>query len=138
MDLDLGHWYVGVPSAPTYRCPHLTEYPMPFPRKFKSLLETRPGDVTTPNHAWLRFVVCGTTKASCGWSGWALEALFSTERSEAPAGILQTVDNLMCPRCRSQMFATGVSYRFDLSDNQSDPAGVIGSDYDVLPIDYED
>jgi hypothetical protein len=114
---------------------------MPFPRKFKSLLELELTDLDKPDYAWITYVVCACSKKACGWGGWILEALYQ----DAPE-LRQTTrqDKLLnapyrdrCPRCRRVLFRT-VSLRFEPSANQVPPWGRPGIDYQAASIQYED
>jgi hypothetical protein len=39
---------------------------MPFPRKFKHLLEPDPATVPMPDYVWLAYSACGADALACG------------------------------------------------------------------------
>ena len=113
------------------------ELKVPFPRKFKRLHDLTKADLDTPHHVWLTYCVCATTRESCGWGGWVLDAVFSSAVENPPAGLLPGGGRPPCPRCGKELFATEAAWRFDVSENQ-DPGLQEGIDYTVVPIEYED
>lgn len=112
---------------------------MPFPAKFKSLLETELSDVDRPDYAWLTYAVCATTTKACGWGGWILEAVFREVDPPAAAfdGLLPADTRCKCPRCGRKLFRTSASLRFDRSSDQRHVHGEPGIDYRVVPMEYE-
>jgi hypothetical protein len=109
---------------------------MPFPRKFKSLLEIELEDVEVPDHAWIVYAVCGCYQGSCGWGGWILEAAIKGEG--AGRRILPSADPLWCPRCGKDLFRTEAALRMVPSDDQRPVHGYPGVDYEVAPVEFED
>ena len=107
---------------------------MPFPEKFRELLETQPDAVTKPSHVWVTYAVCATEDASCGWGGWMLEAAFAGESSERRT--LASASEQQCPRCGRETFRTAASFRFDLSADQ-EPVRREGVDYVSRPLEYK-
>ena len=106
---------------------------MPFPKRFKSLLETETKDVTSPSHVWVTYAVCGVETDSCGWGGWMLEAAISDRNGDRD--VLSSDSEQVCPRCGKPTFRTAATLRFDLSPNQEDPFPGAGSK--SLPMEYE-
>jgi hypothetical protein len=104
---------------------------MPFPSKFKALLEAKPGDVASPSEIWISFAVCGTSQDSCGWSGWILESVVDAEGRQLPAATDQ-----VCGRCGKQLFRTVVAIKAVQAPDQSSTL-VPGRDYVASPTDYE-
>ena len=111
---------------------------MPFPRKFKSLLEIEKNDIAKPSHVWMAYYVCAVKKKSCGWGGWLAEAVFSNPRAKSGEDLLPSPSEMLCPECGRPLFKTAASYRFDISKNQRLPGGTPGADYEVLPIRYKE
>ncbi len=113
---------------------------MPYPRKFKSLLESELKDEVIPDYVWLTYAVCATDKDACGWAGWLIEAAFKKHEHQRTAGdedkLLNVVEQV-CPRCGKQLFRTVASVRYEPSKDQTAPL-VAGVDYEVLPLEYED
>lgn len=111
---------------------------MRYPRKFQPLLETTIVDVEQPNIAWLTYAVCAMTYDACGWAGWILEAVFGVAREGETFRALPMSDKQVCPRCGRMLFRTAASLRFELSDDQTNPHGVAGKDYEVTAMEYEE
>jgi len=109
---------------------------MPFPRKFKPLLDIELEDVEVPDHAWITYAVCGGHQDSCGWGGWILEA--ALQGDAANPRILPSADPLLCPRCGKDLFRTGAALRMVPSQDQRPPHGYLGVDYEVVPMEFED
>ena len=102
---------------------------MPYPHKFRTLIETKRGEIAEPVEAWITYAVCVSEPTSCGWGGWILEAARG-EQSYLPAKTDQ-----ICPNCGKELFRTEVSVKLAPSQNQEPP--VQDSDYESLPIEYE-
>lgn len=115
---------------------------MPFPRKFRRLLETQLADIERPDYVWLSFSVCATEQESCGWAGWTIEAAYKKTDEALPTGtgdkLLAAQDQQICPRCGRPMFRTAASLRMEPSADQRQVHGVPGVDYEVAPIEYSD
>jgi hypothetical protein len=113
---------------------------MPFPSRFKPLLELTFADLTKPDYLWLTYSVCGCDHDSCGWHGWVLEAIFARSITVQPTG---TGDALLpssgdsCPRCGRPLFRTAASVRFEPSAAQVPVHGEPHEDYDPAPMEYE-
>jgi len=84
-----------------------------YPRKFKSLLETKKGEVEEPVEVWLAYAVCGIDERSCGRSGWILESAI------AKSGQLPADTKQICPSCGKETFRTEVSVKYEQSKDQS-------------------
>lgn len=112
---------------------------MPFPKKFKKLIETELNDIEKPDYIWLTYAVCATTEESCGWGGWMVEAALkrTKEKHKTITGdkLLSGVDEQTCPLCKKETYRTGASLRFDLSKDQKQPF-VEGVDYEAIPPKY--
>ena len=104
---------------------------MPFPLKFRELLETKPGDGSVPAKIWLSFAVCGAFHDSCGWAGWIGESVTDEEGKQLPAATEQ-----ICERCGKLLFRTAVSIKAVPATDQT-PTLQPGVDYEVVPIQYE-
>jgi hypothetical protein len=103
---------------------------MPFPKKFKNLLETKRGQIEEPTSAWITYAVCGVEKDSCGWGGWILES------AKGASGELPSFTDQICPSCGKETFRTKVSIKFEPSKDQTRDL-IEGRDYDVVPMQYE-
>ena len=114
---------------------------MPFPKKFKKLLETSFNDIELPDYAWLTYAVCGCHKDSCGWGGWVIDSVFAKDGLKNSEGTkdksLPIMDDLDCPICKKPLFRTEVNIRFVPSEDQKPVHGIPGVDYEVAPIEYE-
>jgi hypothetical protein len=112
---------------------------MPFPRKFKALLEGSPA--VTPDYLWLVYAVCGCERESCGWHGWVIETAccVTGERHATGSGgrLVESDDYLRCPKCGRDLYRTD-SVRFDRSPDQTQPGGTPGIDYEVVGPTYLD
>ena len=108
---------------------------MAFPAKFKSLIELSYDDVEKPTGGWLTYGVCASSNDACGWQGWVLEVVEGVHGGEVKA--LPSDNDLNCPKCGNAIFRTEVSYRFDVSPNQT-PKLAQNVDYEVMPILYDD
>jgi len=104
---------------------------MPFPLKFRGLLETKPGDVSVPAEIWLSFAVCGVSHDSCGWAGWIIESVTDKDGKQLPAATEQ-----FCERCGKPLFRTAVSIKAVPATDQT-PTLQPGVDYEVVPMRYE-
>ena len=118
---------------------------MPFPKKFKKLLEISLNDVAIPDCIWLTYAVCAMEVESCGWGGWIIESAYkhneadnSTEiDNKANIRVLDASDTQECPRCGKDLFRTDASVKYELSKDQTPPL-VPDIDYEVLPIEYDE
>ena len=108
---------------------------MPFPLKFKHLIELSPHQVEKPTGVWLNYGVCASRDDSCGWTGWVVDRVES--RHCGTATMLPSDDDLNCPKCGNPLFRTDVNLRFELSRDQS-PTLIPNVDYDTAPIRYSD
>jgi len=116
---------------------------MPFPLKFKKLIETDLKDVEAPDYIWLNYAVCACDTDSCGWGGWIIEAAYKIlGEKEFPTGTGDSLLNAdyrqVCPRCGKGLFRTGASVRYTPSADQTPVHGMPGIDYDVAEIQYEE
>jgi len=115
---------------------------MPFPRKFKHLLEIELDDVEAPDYVFITYAVCACEKDSCGWGGWMIEAAFKETEEEYPSGtgdkVLPSMDDRqICPQCGKVTFRTAAKVRLVPSECQE--FGLIeGQDYESDPMEYED
>jgi hypothetical protein len=113
---------------------------MPYPLRFKPLLELELNDVPRPDYAWLVYAVCGCDDGACGWHGWVIDSVFQRSATRHPTG---TGDALLsssfdrCPDCGRSLFRTAASMRFEPSALQEPVHGRAGIDYEVAPMEYE-
>jgi hypothetical protein len=114
---------------------------MPFPRKFRYLLEPDPAMVPKPDYVWLAHAVCATDTSACGWAGWITEGIFrkTSERFPTSTGdqLLDAPEHDSCPRCGHPLFRTGIDVRCEPSVDQSRPEGKAGTDYEPGALEYE-
>lgn len=114
---------------------------MPFPRKFKHLLEPDPATIAKPDYVWLGHAVCAAAASACGWAGWITEGIFrkTAERFPTSTGdqLLAAPEQDSCPRCGRPLFRTGLAVRCEPSSDQSPPEGRPGTDYDAGEMEYE-
>jgi hypothetical protein len=86
-----------------------------FPKKFESLVETKLGDIETPDYVWLTYSVCVMEENSCGWGGWLIEGAFKKTAKKFPTGTgdkaLPAVDKQICPQCGKVLFRTEASVK---------------------------
>lgn len=98
---------------------------MPFPRKFKNLLELGLSDVEAPDYVWLTYAVCACTPDACGWGGWIVElaAKIDPEKRHLTASGDKPLEALgpeqVCPACGKPLFRTGASVRLVPSADQT-------------------
>lgn len=113
---------------------------MPYPKKFKHLLEPDPASVPRPDYLWLAYAVCATEASACGWDGWIMDGLFrrTSERFRTVTGdqLLNSPDQNKCPQCGRPLFRTDISMRFEPSVDQSQPMRA-GVDYEIGEMEYE-
>ncbi len=102
---------------------------MPFPRKFKHLIEIKPGEIPFPDTVWCTYAVCAVEHDSCTWGGWVLESVMASEK-ELPAAT-----DPRCPECGKPLFRTESIKLVPAADHT--PHLVQGRDYTVAPIEYE-
>jgi hypothetical protein len=99
---------------------------MPFPEKFRELIEIREDQVTVPDVVYLAYGVCAAEEESCGWGGWIVESA-----KKIQGAIIKEVEadtEQRCPVCGRVVFRTIVK-RF-LLDPDWNPTIA----YDVVPI----
>jgi hypothetical protein len=117
-----------------------TEAKMPFPKKFKHLLEPDPASVPRPDYAWLCYAVCACEVDACGWSGWITDGVFRRTEARFPTSTgdeaLTVPEPDSCPRCGRPLFRTDVAVRMEPSLDQELPLRP-GLDYDVDNTEYE-
>ncbi len=99
---------------------------MTFPTKFKDLIELEDKDVEKPEQVFVTYSVCACETHSCGWGGWTLESV--RRRTELPADT-----NQRCPRCRRDLYRTGVSLLLEPTADQP-----VADHVETVPIEYAD
>ena len=104
---------------------------MAYPLKYRKLLETKSGEVPLPAEVWLSFAVCGTSKESCGWSGWIIESVTDVEGKQLPAATEQ-----VCEKCGKTLFRTEVTIKVIPAADQT-PDMIPGKDFNVSSMEYE-
>jgi hypothetical protein len=104
---------------------------MPFPAKFRRLLEPLSKQVVPPHHVILTYVACGTEPTSCGWTGWLMEGAYSGEESSRET-LMPSRSDQLCPKCGKETFRTEFSFRYNL-DGREKPS----TNLEVLPVEYE-
>jgi hypothetical protein len=103
---------------------------MPFPEKFRALIELTEGQVTVPDFVYLSYGVCAVEEDSCGWVGWIIED--TTKRTGDREVTVEADTEQRCPMCGKLVFRTEVLKRFRLEPEWS--RGEI--DYEIAPITF--
>jgi hypothetical protein len=111
------------------------DYRMPYPEKYRALLDLTLNDVEVPDYAWLTYAVCAVADDACGWGGWIIEGVFKITGERYPTGtgdkLLPSADEQVCPQCGKPTFRTNASVRMEKSSDQTPVHGVPGVDYEV-------
>jgi hypothetical protein len=118
-------------QSPSHQDSGLRRY-MPFPKKFRDLIELTESQVTLPDYVWLSYAVCACKQDSCGWGGWIIESVWK----EVPGGKdmpLQADTEQRCPRCDKQLFRTEIEKQFRLNP---DSGPKITYPYESSPIEF--
>jgi hypothetical protein len=104
---------------------------MPFPEKFRALIELREGQVSIPDYVWLSYAVCAVDEESCGWGGWIIESAWKTT-GEAVEQVRADTDQ-RCPVCGEPLFRTEIEKQFRFNP---DAAPKIDYPYETVPIKF--
>ncbi len=105
---------------------------MPFPEKFRKLIELREEQVTIPDYVWLAYGVCGAEEDSCGWQGWIIESAWKiVEGKEVEVKADAEQD---CPICSKQVYRTEVEKCFRFDPNAGPK---LNSSYETAPLSFE-
>jgi hypothetical protein len=109
---------------------------LPYPAKFRHLMQTAEFSATVPDVVRLAFALCCAEQDSCGWTGWIIEAAWNGESDAewAERKFVPTADNQRCPDCGKQTFRTGLARHYGLQSVQ--PVEAIN--HDVVPITFDD
>ena len=102
---------------------------MPFPEKFRALIEIAEDQIPIPEIVYLAYSVCAVEPESCGWNGWTIESAKRTVVS-----IICEVDadaDQICPHCGRPLFRI-FTKQFQLNAGWEP---II--DYDAVPIEFE-
>ena len=86
---------------------------MPFPEKFRELIELREHQVTIPDLVWLSYAVCAVEQDSCGWRGWIIESAWKTAGKVSHA--VEADTEQCCPMCGKHLYRTQVEKQFQLN-----------------------
>jgi len=101
------------------------EVSMPFPKKFKQLLEPDPVSLPRPDYAWLCYAVCACDAGACGWTGWVTDGVFRRREAHFPTSTgdeaLTRPEPDSCPVCGRRLFRTDVAVRMEPSADQVRP-----------------
>src|SRR5579864_7803091 len=89
---------------------------MPFPQKFRDLIELREGQLTIPDYVWLSYAVCAVEEDSCGWGGWIIESAWKTIGGKREEEVNADTDQC-CPSCGKLLFRTEVEKQFRFKSN---------------------
>jgi hypothetical protein len=112
---------------------------VPFPTKFRALIETTLDGVEKPDYLWMTYSVCACSADACGWAGWTIEAAFKKSRRPHPTGtgdkLLSAQDHQNCPVCGRDLFRTEASVKYEPSADQTTPAA--GTPIVSVPLEYE-
>ena len=82
---------------------------MPFPEKFRALIEVREDQVTIPALAILRCL--RGRRGACGWGGWIIESAWKTMGESSKEAVKADTEQ-RCPVCGKQVFRTEVEKQF--------------------------
>ncbi len=88
---------------------------MPFPEKFRNLIELREEQVDVPDYVWLAYAVCAVKEDSCGWQGWIIESAWRQREGEPRESEVRADTNRLCPRCGKSLFRTEVEKQYRLN-----------------------
>lgn len=104
---------------------------MPFPEKYRTLIELQDDQVTVPDFVWLSYAVCAVEEDSCGWRGWIIESAWKgvgKNRQQVEADTEQC-----CPVCGKRLYRTAVEKQFQLN-----PTGgpKLEYPYEEVPVTY--
>jgi hypothetical protein len=110
---------------------------MPFPKKFKKLIETTTDDIEIPDFVWLAYSVCACTSEACAWSGWIVEGALKkikqkNSTSSGDKSLPIADESQICPNCGHELFRTSVSIKYVKAKDQKHPF----KDVKTLPIKY--
>lgn len=106
---------------------------MPFPEKYRGLIELREDQVTVPDYVWLAYAVCAVEETSCGWRGWIIESAWKLVGKDLQEVEVEADAEQVCPVCGKQPYRTGIEKQFRLN---SEAGPKIGYDYDSAPITF--
>ena len=106
---------------------------MPFPNKFRKLIETTSNEVEQPDFVWLVYAVCACEEDSCGWAGWIIDGVFV--RKDTSDSLLSSHLCEACPKCGKPLFRTDVTIKYVPSEDQT-PRLALGIDYEQGEIEY--
>ena len=104
---------------------------MSFPEKFRTLIETRDGQVAVPDYVWLSYAVCAVYEDSCGWTGWVIESAWKS--LEGREENLRADIEQSCPQCGKDLYRTAVEKQYRLNP---DPAPKISYTYETAPLQF--
>jgi len=131
---------LGEPGAGRQSAQGTSEVRMPFPKKFKLLLEPDPASVSRPDYAWLCYAVCACDADACGWSCWITDGVFRRTETRFPTSTgdeaLTSPEPHSCPVCGRRLFRTDVAVRMEPSADQERPLRLV-ADYDADNMEYE-
>jgi hypothetical protein len=106
---------------------------MPFPEKFRSLIELREEQVTVPDYVWLAYAVCAVEEDSCGWRGWIIESAWKLVGENLPDVEVEADAEQRCPLCGKLVYRTEVEKQFRLNP---DAGPKIEYPYETAPISF--
>jgi formamidopyrimidine-DNA glycosylase len=106
---------------------------MPFPEKFRPLVELRESQVSIPDHVWLSYAVCAVDEDSCGWGGWIIESAWKTVGETQEEVEVAADTDQRCPMCGKELFRTEVEKQFRFNP---DAGPKIDYPYETAPIEF--
>jgi hypothetical protein len=106
---------------------------MPFPEKFRSLIELSEKRLIVPDFLWLSYAVCAVQEDSCGWQGWILESVEKGDMESKGTQVSADTEQ-RCPVCNLPLYRTGVEKQFVLNPNARPK---LAFSYDVVPPQFE-
>lgn len=106
---------------------------MPFPEKFRKLIELREEEIVVPDYVWLSYAVCVVEEESCGWRGWIIESAWKLVGESLKEVDVEADTEQRCPICGRQVYRTGIEKQFRLNP---DAGPKIGYAYDTVPLTF--
>ena len=106
---------------------------MPFPEKFRNLIELNEKQVRIPDYVWLSYAVCATEGDSCGWQGWIIESAWQKGVEGADDADVEADTEQGCPVWGRLVYRTEVEKQFQLNPNAGPK---ITYPYETAPITF--
>jgi hypothetical protein len=79
-------------------------------------MEVAEPDAIVPDEVWLSYALCTVEESSCGWAGWIIESVWTSQGADKLA--VSAADNQRCPNCGKLLFRTGLEKKYGLHPSQ--------------------